>query len=305
MPLNPSATPHVWKIDDLRQPDRLPPDFRLAVLGDPINHSLSPEMQNAGLAARNLPYRYEKLWIKNDELREAFDLLFALKFIGWNLTVPHKFAGCGLVQEVDPVAARFGAINTVVNRSGSLIGFNTDGIGLIRALRESFSVEFKKSRIAIIGAGGGAGVTAALSLIDEGPQQLLLTNRTPGKLDRLRKLIGVEGKVSFWSWSQMEQVFAQADLIINASSAGLGGEPFDWDRAWLRQGHQIFDMQYGAQSTPLMKWAESAGIPVVNGALMLLHQGTAAFEHWFGPPAPEAAMRRALLGGDARKPRRA
>jgi shikimate dehydrogenase len=291
----------VWTIEDLRRSPsgRLPPDLRLGVLGDPVGHSLSPEMQNAGLVTRKLPFQYGKLLIKGDELGEAFALLRSLQFVGWNLTVPHKIAGCDLVEKVDPRAARFGAINTVVNRSGSLIGLNTDGIGLITALRESFSLELAKSRVAVLGAGGGAGLTAALSLWDQNPERLLLTNRTPAKLDRLRGLIGNDDKVSFLPWDQLDQAFAGADLIVNASSAGLAGETLDWDRAWLRHGHRIFDMQYGARPTPLMKWAESAGIPAVNGAIMLLHQGTAAFEHWFGPPVPESAMRLALGLGPA------
>jgi shikimate dehydrogenase len=288
-------SPGVWTIEDLREPDHLPPDFRLAVLGDPIGHSLSPEMQNAGLAARHLPFRYEKLWIKSGELREAFEILRALNFVGWNLTVPHKIAGYGLVQQVDPIAARFGAINTVVNQSGSLVGLNTDGVGLIAALRESFSIVFEKSRIAVLGAGGGAGLTAAIALLNENPKQLLLANRTAHKLERLRNTIGNDHRVSFWFWERLDQVFAQADLIVNASSAGLEGQALDWDARWLRQGHQIFDMQYGTHPTPLMRWAKATGVPVVNGALMLLHQGTAAFEHWFGPPVPETAMRRALV----------
>jgi shikimate dehydrogenase len=286
----------VWTIEDLRDsaPDRLPADVRLAVLGSPIHHSLSPEMQNAGLAARALPFRYERLWIKSGELAEAFSLLRQREFIGWNLTVPHKVAACELVDEIDPAAARVGAINTVFRRSGTLVGFNTDGFGLITALRESLSVDLPEVRIAVLGAGGGAGMAASIFLLDQNPRQLLLVNRTLTKLDRLRNAIGNDERVSFWSWEQLGEAFAQADLIINATSIGLDGNTLALDPRWLNRRHRVFDMMYSAEPTFFLSWARSAGATAVDGSLMLLHQGTEAFRHWFGPPVPERAMRETL-----------
>jgi shikimate dehydrogenase len=297
MPLNSKSDGLLWTIENLRHSasDPLPADIRLAVLGDPVSHSLSPEMQNAGLAVRAIPFQYARLWVKIGQLAEVFSLLREREFIGWNLTVPHKVTALGLVDLVDPTADRVGAINTVSNRSGSLVGFNTDGVGLIAALRESFSLDFENSRIALLGAGGGAGMTAAISLRDENPRQLLLANRTSAKLDRLRAAIGQDETVSFWSWEKLGEVFAQADLIINASSVGLDGRPLDWDSHWLEPRHRVFDMMYGSKPTPVVSWAMAAGASAIDGASMLLHQGTAAFRHWFGPPVPDAAMRQALF----------
>ena len=166
MPLNYESDGLLWTIENLRRSssDPLPADIRLAVLGDPVSHSLSPEMQNAGLAVRAIPFRYARLWVKISQLAEVFSLLREREFLGWNLTVPHKVTALGLVDVVDPTADRVGAINTVSNRSGSLVGFNTDGVGLIAALRESFSLDFENSRIAVLGAGGGAGMTAARAI---------------------------------------------------------------------------------------------------------------------------------------------
>ena len=297
MPLNSKSDGLLWTIENLRHSasDPLPADIRLAVLGDPVSHSLSPEMQNAGLAMRAIPFRYARLWVKISQLAEVFSLLREREFLGWNLTVPHKVTALGLVDVVDPTADRVGAINTVSNRSGSLVGFNTDGVGLIAALRESFSLDFENSRIAVLGAGGGAGMTAAISLRHENPRQLLLANRTLAKLDRLRAAIGQDDTVSFWSWEKLGEVFAQADLIINASSVGLDGRPLDWDSHWLEPRHRVFDMMYGSKPTPVVSWAMAAGASAIDGASMLLHQGTAAFRHWFGPPVPDAAMRQALF----------
>jgi shikimate dehydrogenase len=296
---NPKSNGLLWTIEHLRcsTPHPLPADVRLAVLGDPVSHSLSPEMQNAGLAARGLPFQYTRLWVKSDELAEVFSLLRKREFIGWNLTVPHKVAALGLVDVVDPTADRVGAINTVVNRSGSLVGFNTDGAGLIAALRESFVLDLEKTRIAVLGAAGGAGMSAAIFLLGEKPQQLLLVNRTLAKLDRLRNVIGRDDRVSFWSWEKLSQVFAQADLIINASSVGIAGNGLDWDSRWLQPRHRIYDMMYGSEPTPVVSWAAAAGVPAIDGASMLLHQGAAAFRHWFGTPVPEDAMRGALYRG--------
>jgi shikimate dehydrogenase len=296
MPLHSQSDVQLWTIEHLRRaaPDPLPADIRLAVLGDPISHSLSPEMQNAGLAARALPFRYARLWVKSGELAEAFSLLRQRGFIGWNLTVPHKVAALGLVDTVDPQASRVGAINTVVNRSGSLVGFNTDGVGLIAALRESFALDFHNTRIAVLGAGGGAGMSAAVFLLEENPLQLLLANRTLAKLDRLRDVIGHRDKVSFWPWAKLGDVFAQADLIINASAVGLDGQALDWDSRWLERRHHLFDMMYGPEPTPVVRWAAAAGVSAIDGVSMLLHQGIAAFQHWFGTPVPESAMREAL-----------
>jgi shikimate dehydrogenase len=297
MPPDSDGILSVWTIEHLRSSasDHLPAAFRLAVLGDPVSHSLSPEMQNAGLVARNLPFRYTRLWVKSGDLAEVFSLLREREFLGWNLTVPHKVAALGLVDVVDRAASRVGAINTVVKRSGCLVGFNTDGAGLLAALRESFSFDLGGSRIAVLGAGGGAGMTAAISLLDQNPRQLLLANRTRTKLDQLRSVIGQDDRVSFWPWEKLGEVFAQADLIINASSVALDGHGLDWDPHWLEPRHRVFDMMYSSEPTVVVNWAAGAGASAVDGASMLLHQGTGAFRHWFGPPVPEAAMREALF----------
>ena len=271
--------------------------FRLAVLGDPVEHSLSPVMQNAALEARQLPYRYDRLLVSPAELERAFACLRNLGFIGWNLTIPHKIAGYRLVDRLDPEAEALGAINTVVNRDGDLIGFNTDGRGLQAALVDAFGIDPAKSSIALLGAGGGAGQASARFLANLRPERLLLVNRTAEKMDTLRHELAADSHVTFWDFNQLGQVFIEADLIINASSLGLAGTALDWDRKWLRREHRLFDMVYRPQGdTPLVTWAEENGVPAVDGRLMLLHQGAFAFEHWFGQPVPLAAMREALMG---------
>ena len=271
--------------------------FRLAVLGDPVEHSLSPQIQNAALEARGLPYRYDRLLVSPAQLETAFGCLRKLGSIGWNLTIPHKIAGYRLVDRLDSEAESLGAINTVVNQDGNLIGFNTDGRGLQAALVDAFGLDLAKSKIALLGAGGGAGQASARFLANLRPERLSLVNRTVEKMDGLRHELGANSDVTFWDFNQLPQVFLEADLIINASSLGLTNAPLDWDPNWVRPEHRLFDMVYRPQGdTPLVTWAGQNGVPAVDGRLMLLHQGALAFEHWFGQPVPLAAMRQALMG---------
>jgi shikimate dehydrogenase len=292
-------SPEIWTVEKLQAllAGANTAGFRLAVLGDPVEHSLSPLMQNAALEARGLPYRYDRLLVSPAQLETAFRSLRKLGFIGWNLTIPHKIAGYRLVDRLDSEAESLGAINTVVNRDGNLIGFNTDGRGLHAALVDAFGVELTKSKIALLGAGGGAGQASARFLANLRPERLLLVNRTVEKMDGLRHELVTNSGVTFWDFTQLRQVFLDADLIINASSLGLTDGPLDWDPKWLRSEHRLFDMVYRPQGdTPLVTWAERNGVPAVDGRLMLLHQGAFAFEHWFGQPVPLAAMREALMG---------
>jgi shikimate dehydrogenase len=291
-------SPEIWTVERLQAllPGANSGDFRLAVLGDPVEHSLSPLMQNAALEARRLPYRYDRLLVSPAELPTAFASLRSLEFVGWNLTIPHKIAGYGLVDRLDPEAEVLGAINTVVNQDGHLIGFNTDGRGLQAALVDAFGIDPGKSSIALLGAGGGAGQASARFLAKLKPERLLLVNRTAGKLDSLRRELAANSKVTFWDFNQLSEVFLEADLIVNASSLGLAGDSLDWNPQWLRPEHRLFDMVYRPQGdTPLVRWGRQNRVPAVDGRLMLLHQGAFAFEHWFGQPVPLAAMREAIM----------
>src|SRR5215468_10620123 len=162
-------------------------DLRLAVLGDPVAHSLSPAMQNAGLQTLHLPYRYGRLHVQPDDLAEAFDLLRERDFIGWNLTLPHKLAALDLLDGLDPAAERLRSVNTIVNRSGRLFGFNTDGAGFVAAIEEAFDRDLRTLRVAVLGAGGGAGQTVARHLAGLGALSLVLVNRTVAKTQRLAK----------------------------------------------------------------------------------------------------------------------
>jgi len=271
-------------------------DFRLAVLGDPVDHSLSPSMQNAGLVSLHLPYRYGRLHVRPGDLVEAFDLLRKRDFIGWNLTLPHKLAALDLLDGLDPEAERLRSVNTVVNQSGRLFGFNTDGAGFVAAIKEAFDCDLRALRIAVLGAGGGAGQTVARCLSELNVPLLIMVNRTVAKTERLGKDLAAQSKTKIQTgrWDHLAEVCRQVDLLVNASSVGLDREGIHEGWRTLEPRHLVFDMVYGPRETALVRFAREKGARATDGLLMLLHQGVLAFEIWFGKPAPNAVMRAAL-----------
>jgi shikimate dehydrogenase len=277
---------------------------RLAVLGDPVVHSLSPPMHNAALRHLHLPYRYGRRHVPAGELAETFRRLRDADYLGWNLTLPHKIAALDLLDAIDPIAERLGATNTIVNQTGRLFGFNTDGPGLVAAISEAFDCNLKALRVAVFGAGGGAGRAAARYLADLGVRELFIVNRTVARIETLAEELGPSVPVRVARWENIGEVFGQADLIVNASSLGLDDAELNWPVEWVRPNHLVFDMVYGANETPLVRWARANGAQAIDGLLMLLHQGVLAFELWFGKPAPSLIMRRALfrVAGRANSP---
>jgi shikimate dehydrogenase len=271
-------------------------DLRLAVLGDPVDHSLSPLMQSAGLECLHLPYRYGWLHVRPDDLAEAFDLLRTRDFIGWNLTLPHKMAALELLDGLDRSAQKLRSVNTVVNQSGRLFGFNTDGAGFVAAINEAFDCNPAGLKIAVLGAGGGAGQAIVRYLSELGVPLLILVNRTAAKIERLAEELAAQSRTSIRLEmpDHLAGVCGEVDLIVNASSLGLDGEPIHEGWVALEPRHLVFDMVYGTKETSLVRFARKKGARAVDGLLMLLHQGVLAFEIWFGKPAPQGAMRSAL-----------
>src|SRR5712692_10054268 len=145
-------------LDNWRETTRgVKPPIGLGVFGDPVAHSLSPQMQNAALRACKIDMQYARFHIRGNELRSALRFLRELDFIGVNLTVPHKIAAVAQIDETDETAARAGAVNTIRLREKELIGSNTDGKGFLRAIRTEFSVDIRDLRVMVVGAGGGTG----------------------------------------------------------------------------------------------------------------------------------------------------
>jgi shikimate dehydrogenase len=278
--------------------ERKNPNLRLLVIGDPIDHSLSPQMHNAALEFLHLPCVYGRLRVGPENLREAFKILRQQDFIGWNLTLPNKLVAVDLLDGLDPMAERLRAVNTVVNQSGHLFGFNTDGKGLVAAIGEAFECAVPSVRVALLGAGGGAGQAAARYLAELGVPALILLNRTFAKAEQLARELGgrSSSEVRAAPWEKLPDIFGEVDLIVNASTVAPVPEALNA----LSPHHLVFDMVYGPQETSLVHFSRKKGAKAADGLLMLLHQGVFAFEIWFGKPAPAALMRTALFAAAGR-----
>jgi shikimate dehydrogenase len=283
------------------------PPIRLGVFGDPVAHSLSPDMQNAALYACEINAQYARFHIRPNELRSALRFLRNLDFEGVNLTVPHKIAGFGQIDEADEFASRVGAVNTIRVRDNTLLGYNTDGEGFLRAIRSEFSVDLRDLRVMIIGAGGGTGCAIAWQCALENCERLVLVNRTLEKAntlaDRLRpffteaRVLGPVARLEAIGWeeSAIRMQLADTDLVVNATPLGMNSsDPTPIPARLLAPHHMVFDCVYGPSKTALLRAAEQAGARSTNGISMLLHQGALSFSIWFDREPPIAAMRKAL-----------
>ncbi len=284
------------------------PPIRLGIFGDPVAHSLSPDMQNAALRACEINAQYARFHIRPNELRSALRFLRNLDFVGVNLTVPHKLAGFGQIDDADESASRVGAVNTIRLRDKKLVGSNTDGEGFLRAIRSEFSVDLRDLRVLIIGAGGGTGRAIAWQCALENCERLVLVNRTLEKTNalagRLRpfftepRVLGPMARLEAVAWeeSAIRMQLADTDLIVNATPLGMNpSDPAPIPARLLAPHHMVFDCVYGPWKTALLRAAEQAGARSANGISMLLHQGALAFSFWFDREAPIDAMKAALL----------
>ena len=281
---------------------------RLGVFGDPVAHSLSPQMQNAALENLGLKERYGRFQIAAEELKTGLELIRRSNFVGINLTLPHKTGALPLMAELDEVARKSGAINTVLVEGEKLLGFNTDGPGFLHAIRSEFSVDLRDLRVLLLGAGGGAGRAIALQCALENCERLVLVNRTLEKAQDLAKelapyfaasrVLGPVARLQAVPWDETSLRFqlANSDLVVNATSVGMKrSDPLLFPASLLAPHLMVYDTIYTPERTPLLAAAAGAGALGANGLSMLLHQGALSFEIWFGRKAPLEVMRAALL----------
>jgi len=283
------------------------PPIRLGVFGDPVAHSLSPQMQNAALRAFEIKMQYARFHIRANELRSALRFVRELDFVGINLTVPHKIAGLTQLDVADESASRCSAVNTVCLNDEKLVGSNTDAEGFSRAVRSEFSIDLRDLRVMILGAGGGTGHAIAWQCALENCERLVLVNRTPAKasaiVERLRRLFAearVLGPVARleavpWDETAVRTQLADIDLIVNATPLGMNpSDPAPIPARLLAPHHMVFDCVYRPSKTALLRAADEAGARGSNGLSMLLYQGALSFSLWFNREAPIEAMRLAI-----------
>jgi shikimate 5-dehydrogenase len=262
-----------------------------AVIGDPIDHSLSPWMHNAGYKALGINAEYQRFRVKPSQLAEAVEGLCVLGYSGWNVTLPLKERIIPLLDTLTPEAKRAGAVNTVKIQDGIKIGHNTDGTGFIRSV-EGYLEGLKGKKAVLLGAGGAAkGI--ALALAGRG-MELHILNRTQEKAKELVEL------VRHWEGSATSGEFAagdwlsDADLLVQTTSVGLHDEPFPFSIEGISAQTLAVDIIVTPRDTPFLKEAKKLGCRTLNGLDMLLYQGALAWEFWLGGQAPVEEMKQAL-----------
>jgi shikimate dehydrogenase len=268
-----------------------------AIIGDPVEHSLSPNMHNAAFKKLGLNLVYVAFTITSTELKDSVLGAKSLGLKGLNVTMPHKSAVIHYLDEVDSSAKSIGAVNTILCNHGRLIGYNTDGTGAMIALQEN-GVDFEEKKMVILGAGGAAKAIAYQATQDVG--ELVILNRTAGKAKKLAEMLkglGAKVKAGTLSLDNLNEELSTTNILVNATSAGMypNIESSPVPSGLLHSDLCVMDIIYKPLETKLLKDAKSAGAKVVSGLEMLLYQGAVAFEIWTNYPAPLEVMRKATL----------
>lgn len=273
----------------------------LGIIGFPIGHSISPAFQQAALDCCALPIRYRAYNVHPEDVAAFVAELRMPGILGVNVTVPHKESVLPFLDDIDDWAAEAGAVNTIVHRRGRLAGYNTDGYGFLRALREGGGFDPAGCRALILGAGGAArGVVLALARA--GAARLTIANRTARRAETLAQLARGRGLAALalpWPAAAVPDpalaaAAQQADLIVNCTTIGMAhgpqaaGIPLPWPL--LAPGALVYDLVYNPPQTRLLGEAARAGIATLGGIEMLVYQGAASFELWLERPAPAPEM---------------
>ncbi len=271
---------------------------RVGIIGHPVGHSLSPAFQQAAFSHSGLDVVYERWETPLTSLPDRVASLRAPEVLGANVTVPHKEHVIPLLDEVGGLAARAGAVNTIVNREGRLFGFNTDGPGFIAALRNEAAFEPAGRSFLLLGAGGAArGIALALL---EARATVDIWNRTPGRAVALARDLGAPARAL-----ADPPHLASYDCVVNCTTVGMEGGPdprgLPCPLETAGPALLVVDIVYTPRETPLLRRAAARGLRTLGGLPMLIYQGALAFELWTGIPAPVDVMFRAAENELARR----
>ncbi len=270
------------------------------IIGDPIEHSMSPAMHNAAFKELGIDYVYLPFRVKKEDVGKAIAGMRALNIKGLNVTIPHKVAVLQFLDKLDPLAEKIGAVNTIVNDDGVLSGYNTDAAGFLQALLEK-GFEPERKRTVILGA-GGASRAVSFILADRGAQLVILNRRL--ELDwaielasRISQIFGKKVDALELNRENMARALDKADILVNATSVGMSP---DTDQTpvnieLLRPDLVVYDIVYNPIKTKLLREAETAGAKTIPGVDMLVWQGVLAFEKWTGQKAPVELMKREAI----------
>ncbi len=274
------------------------------LLGSPVSHSLSPAMHNASFQALGIDFVYLAFDVGPEQLAETVKVLRELNTYGFNLTMPDKKQVIGSLDELSKAARMIGAVNTVVNRDGRLVGYNTDGIGYVESIREN-GIEVRGREVTLLGAGGAASA-AAVQMALEGVKKLHIANRRSGSWSAAERLVETISRetaceadlTDLEDTEALAEKIAASSLLTNATSVGMAPDtevsPVK-DLSVLHSGLTVSDVIYNPRETKLMRDAREQGCRAYNGMYMLLHQGAAAFRLWTGKEMPVGEIRKAYF----------
>jgi len=271
----------------------------VGLIGYPVEHSKSPIMHNAAFEFLGLDFIYLLFSVRPHYLKEAVMGLRALNVVGANVTVPYKEEVMEYLDEITPEAKFIGAINTIHNREGKLIGYNTDGQGFITSLLTDGKVKLEGQRVLLIGA-GGAGKAVAVKLAERGVERLVITDKIVEKAEALvGRLQENIPDCPVYAIPSADREFARAvfesTLLINATPVGMReGDSCVIDPQYLHQDLFVYDVIYN-RDTPLIEEARKRGLKALGGMGMLVRQGAASFEIWTGQKAPIEVMWNRIL----------
>jgi shikimate dehydrogenase len=265
------------------------------IIGDPVDHSLSPAMHNAAFKALNLNCTYIAFRVARDELEAGIQSLRKTNIAGFNVTMPHKVAVIKFLDELDETCLKINAVNTVNNEDGIFKGYNTDLYGFIQPLKRR-KVNLYGKNVLLMGAGGAARAVL-IAFADERVGKVIIANRnitkakdlaeTAKNLDLSCELIGL---------TEAPNIASKVDLIVNATPMGMSGESSIIKPANIRKDSIVYDLVYRPMETDLIQSAKEAGAAVVYGYEMLIEQGVKAFEIWKKIEAPREVMKKTLVG---------
>jgi shikimate dehydrogenase len=267
-----------------------------AVIGDPIDHSLSPNIHSAAFRELNLDCSYIAYRIPKEELEEGIESLKKIKIDGFNVTIPHKIEMMKYLDKLDESCSVIGAVNTVTNNDGILKGYNTDMDGFLEPFKKR-NISLKDLKILLLGAGGAARAIVA-GFAKEHAQSITIANRT---LTNAKNIVEFSNKIGLKANAiKLDEVGNTAkdyDVIVNATSIGLKNESSPISLEGINSKTIVYDIVYMPINTDFLKKAKEKGAIIIYGYEMLLGQATRAFEIWHGMEAPYNAMKKALLGG--------
>lgn len=265
---------------------------RFAVFGNPVAHSRSPQIHIAFAAQREQSLSYERIEAPLDDFAGSVAAFFAAHGRGANVTVPFKEQAFALCSEVTERARQAGAVNTLWQENGQLHGDNTDGAGLVTDILQNLDWSLAGRRVLLLGAGGAVrGVIGALQSM--APASVTVANRTVARAQALAEMFNNRGEISACGFSDLTGHF---DLVINATSASLAGDMPPLPAGLVDSSSQCYDMMYGDEPTPFLRWASAQGAATADGLGMLVEQAAEAFLVWHGWRPVTAGLIASLRG---------